>query len=105
LYALCYFCQLVYPAIIQSAFGVFSCKTLRDGWTTFSLAPHLDCDSDKAHVARAVAAASLAIWGVGFPLFLGTFIHRFSNNPKYSFTIVSYGTLPRWGRTAACARF
>jgi hypothetical protein len=47
-----------------------------------------------AHVARAVAAASLAIWGVGFPLCLGAMIHRFSNNPKYSFSIVSYGYKP-----------
>ena len=84
----------MYPAIIQSAFGVFTCKTLADGSTTFRLAPHLDCDSDEAHVARAVASASLAIWGVGFPLVLGALIHRFSNNPKYSFSIVSYGYKP-----------
>jgi hypothetical protein len=84
----------VYPAIIQSAFGVFSCKRLADGSTRFSLAPHLDCDSDEAHVAKAVAAASLGIWGVGFPLLLGALIHRFSNNPKYSFSIVSYGYKP-----------
>ena len=58
------------------------------------MAPHLDCESDEARVARAVAAASLAIWGVGFPLFLGLFIHRFSSNPKFSFVIVSYGYKP-----------
>ena len=85
------FCQLVYPAIIQSAFGLFSCKTLADDSETFSLAPHLDCNSDEALVGRSVAAASLGIWGVGFPLFLGTLIHRFAGNAKYSFVIVSYG--------------
>jgi hypothetical protein len=85
----------VYPAIIQSAFGMFSCKTLADGSNTFSLAPHLDCDSDEAHVAKAVAAASLAIWGVGFPLFLAGLIYRFGNNAKYSFVIVSFGYKPR----------
>ena len=87
----CCLCQLVYPAIIQSAFGLFSCKTLADDSEMFNLAPHLDCKSDEALVGRAVAAASLGIWGVGFPLFLGTLIHRFAGNPKYSFTIVSYG--------------
>ena len=81
----------MYPAIIQSAFGMFSCKKLTDGSNTFSLAPHLDCDSDEAHVAQAVAAASLAVWGVGFPLLLAGLIHRLGNNAKYSFVIVSYG--------------
>jgi hypothetical protein len=74
---------------------MFSCKTLADGSNTFSLAPHLDCDSDEAHVAKAVAAASLAIWGVGFPLFLAGLIYRFGHNAKYSFVIVSYGYKPR----------
>ena len=87
----CCLCQLVYPAIIQSAFGLFSCKTLADDSEMFNSAPHLDCKSDEALVGRAVAAASLGIWGVGFPLFLGTLIHRFAGNPQYSFTIVSYG--------------
>jgi hypothetical protein len=73
---------------------VFSCKTLADGSSTFSLAPHLDCDSDEAHVAKSVAAASLAIWGIGFPLFLGGMIHRFGDNPQYSFVIVSFGYKP-----------
>ncbi len=88
------FGQLVYPSIIQSAFGVFACKTLADGSSTFSFAPHLDCDSDEARVARIVAAASLAIWGVGFPLFLGALVQRFSSDPKFSFVIVSYGYKP-----------
>ena len=57
----------------------------------FSLAPHLDCDSDEAHVAQAVAAASLAVCGVGFPLFFAGLIHRLGNNAKYSFVIVSFG--------------
>ena len=83
--------QVSYPAIIQSAFGLFSCKTLADDSSTFLFAQHLDCKSDEAHVARAVAAASLAIWGVGFPLFLGAIIHRFADNPNYRFAIVSYG--------------
>jgi hypothetical protein len=81
----------VYPAIIQSAFGMFSCKKLADGSNTFSLAWHLDCDSDEAHVAQAVGAASLAVWGVGFPLLLAGLIHRLGNNAKYSFVIVSHG--------------
>ena len=55
------------------------------------MAPHLDCNSDEALVGRAFAAASLGIWGVGFPLLLGTLIHRFAGNPQYSFVIVSYG--------------
>jgi hypothetical protein len=83
--------QVSYPAIIQSAFGLFSCKPLADDSSTFLFAQHLDCDSDEARVARAVAAASLAIWGVGFPLFLGAIIRRFADNPNYSFVIVSYG--------------
>jgi hypothetical protein len=58
------------------------------------LAPHLDCDSDEARVARAIAAASLAIWGVGFPLVLGLLINRKSGDPKYSFVIVSCGYKP-----------
>ena len=70
---------------------MFSCKKLADGSNTFSLAPHLDCDSDEAHVAQAVAAASLAVWGVGFPLLLAGLIHRLGNNAKYSFVIVSLG--------------
>ena len=86
--------QVAYPAIIQSAFGLFSCKTLADDSSTFLFAQHLDCNSDEAHVARAVAAASLAIWGVGFPLFLGAMVYRFSDNPNYSFVIVSFDTNP-----------
>jgi hypothetical protein len=70
---------------------MFSCKKLTDGSNMFSLAPHLDCDSDEAHVAQAVAAASLAVWGVGFPLLLAGLIHRLGNNAKYSFVIVSFG--------------
>jgi hypothetical protein len=70
---------------------MFLCKKLPDGSNTFSLAPHLDCDSDEAHVAQAVAAASLAVWGVGFPLLLAGLIHRLGNNAKYSFVIVSLG--------------
>ena len=65
-----------------------------DGSNTFSLAPHLDCDSDEARVARAIAAASLVIWGVGFPLVLGLLINRKSGDPKYSFVIVSCGYKP-----------
>jgi hypothetical protein len=101
-------CQLVYPAVIQSAFGVFACKTLADGSITFSLAPHLDCDSDEAHVARAVAGASLAIWGVGFPLVLGQLINRKSSDPKYSFVIVSCGYKParrNWEAWACMKKF
>jgi hypothetical protein len=86
--------RLAYPAIIQSAFGLFACKTLADESRTFRAAPHLNCDSDEAHVARAVGAASLAVWGVCFPLVLGVLIRRFSSNPKYSFVIVSYGYKP-----------
>ena len=74
---------------------MFSCKTLADGSNAFSLAPHLDCDSDEAHVAKAVAAASLATWGVGFPLFLAGLIYRFGSNANYSFVIVSFGYKPR----------
>jgi hypothetical protein len=85
------FYQVVYPAIIQTAFGMFSCTSLLDGSRTFSLAPHLDCDSDEAYSAKAVAAASLALWGVAFPIFLGLLIHRKGSDPHYSFTIVSYG--------------
>ena len=70
---------------------MFSCKKLADGSNRLSLAPHLDCDSDEAHVAQAVAAASLAVWGVGFPLFFAGLIHRLGNNAKYSFVIVSFG--------------
>ncbi len=89
--------QLAYPAVIQAAFGLFSCKTLADGSSIFSfkLAPHLDCNSDDANIVRAFAAAALAIWGVGFPLVLGAMILRFSDNPKYSFVIVSYGYQPK----------
>jgi hypothetical protein len=84
--------QLVYPAVIQSAFGLFSCKTLADGSSTFrSLAPHLDCASDEARVARAAATASLAVWGVGFPIILGVLLNRKASDPKYSFVIVSCG--------------
>ena len=82
---------MVYPAIIQTAFGMFSCTNLADGSRTFSLAPHLDCDSDEAYVAKAVAAASLALWGVAFPIFFGLLLHRKGSDPKFSFTIVSYG--------------
>jgi hypothetical protein len=86
------FCQLAYPAVIQSAFGMFSCQTLLDGATTaFALAPHLDCNSDEAHSVQPIAAASLALWGVGFPFVLGTLIHRLSNSPMYNFSIVAYG--------------
>ncbi len=88
--------QLAYPAVIQAAFGLFSCKTLADGSSIFSLAPHLDCNSDDAQIVSAVAAAALAIWGVGFPLVLGTMILRFSDNPKYSFVIVSFGYQPKF---------
>ena len=84
-------CQLSYPAVVQSAFGLFSCYTLVDGSSTFFLAPHLDCASDEARIARAVGVASLVIWGVGFPIFLGLLIIRKANDPKYSFVIVSYG--------------
>jgi hypothetical protein len=35
--------------------------------------------------------ASLVIWGVGFPIFLGLLIIRKASDPKYSFVIVSYG--------------
>jgi hypothetical protein len=84
-------CQLVYPAIVQSAFGLFSCYTLADGSSTFYLAPHLDCGSDEARIARAVGVASLLIWGVCFPIALGVLIIRKARDPKYSFVIVSYG--------------
>ena len=87
-------CQLSYPAVVQSAFGLFSCKTLVDGSSTFFLAPHLDCASDEARIARAVGVASLVIWGVGFPIFLGLLIIRKASDPKYSFVIVSYGYKP-----------
>ena len=80
-------CQLSYPAVVQSAFGLFSCFTLVDGSSTFFLAPHLDCGSDEARIARAVGVASLVIWGVGFPIFLALLIIRKANDPKYSFVI------------------
>jgi hypothetical protein len=57
----------------------------------FSLAPHLDCDSDEARVARAIAATSLVIWGAGFPIALGLLINRKASDPQYSFVIVSFG--------------
>ena len=83
--------QVAYPAIIQSAFGSFACTELADGSRALSLAPHLDCDSDEAHVAQSVAAASLAVWGVCFPILLGLLIHRKASDPRFSFVIVSYG--------------
>jgi hypothetical protein len=84
-------CQMVYPAIIQSAFGLFTCTELADGSRALSMAPHLDCDSDDSRFAQAVATSSLAIWGVGFPIFLGLLIKRKASDQRYSFIIVSYG--------------
>ena len=86
------FRQVAYPAIIQSAFGTFACTELADGSRALSLAPHLDCDSDEAHVAQAVAAASLAVWGVCFPNLLDLLIHRKASDPKFSFVIVLTAT-------------
>jgi hypothetical protein len=85
---------MVYPAVIQAAFSLFTCKSLTHDITALSLAPHLDCDSDETRSAQAVAASSLAIWGAGFPIFLWALIKRTSTNPKYSFVIVSYGYKP-----------
>jgi hypothetical protein len=82
---------MVYPAIIQSAFGMFSCTDLEDGSRALNSAPHLDCDTDEAHVTKSVAAASLALWGACFPIFLGWLIRCKASNPKFSFVIVSYG--------------
>ena len=87
-------CQIVYPAIIRSAFGMFSCNELADGSSRLSAAPHLDCDSDESHVAKAIATASLVVWGAGFPLFLGLILYHKASDPRFSFVIVSYGYKP-----------
>jgi hypothetical protein len=70
------------------------------------MAPHLDCNSDEAHVPRAIAAASLVIWGLGIPLALFAMMHRFRDDPKYSFIIISYGYKPtlRWWEAWECLK-
>jgi hypothetical protein len=70
------------------------------------MAPHLDCNSDEAHVPRAVAAASLVIWGLGIPIALFAMMHRFRDNPKYSFVIISYGYKPTlcWWEAFECLK-
>ncbi len=83
--------QIAYPAVTQSAFGLFSCYPLADGTRTFTLAPHLDCDSDEARVTKAVGVASLVMWGLAFPILLGLLVIRKGCDAKYSFIIVSYG--------------
>jgi hypothetical protein len=98
----------VYPAIIQSAFGLFQCTKLADGTQALSRAPHLDCDSDETRTARAVATASLIVWGVGIPLFLAIFIKQKARDPWYSFVVISYGykpTLPFWEAVECSKKF
>ena len=83
--------QLSHTAIIQPAFSLFWCEELADGSKALRLAPHLECDSDETGTARIVACASLGVWGVAFPIFLGVLIKLKFGTQEYSFSLVSFG--------------
>ena len=86
--------QMCYTAIVQTSFGVFKCKQLADGSEALRLAPHLDCGAQETQKARMVASASLAIWGVAFPIFFGWLLRATRGRPGFSFSLVSYGYRP-----------
>jgi hypothetical protein len=92
-----------YTAILQAAFGLFRCAKLADGTSLLISAAHLDCDPEEPRFssARIAAWVSLAVWGLGLPLFLHQLVKRKHNTPGFQFSMIAYGYKPRYSHWEA----